>query len=112
MFELTKEHEMFRATVREFAEAEIAPFTAQWDREHHFPVDLIPKMGELGLFGLTAPEEFGGAEGTSPHCAWPLRSWAEWTRPWASPCPRGSAWGSTRSCRSAPRSRRNGGCRI
>src|SRR5690625_7655602 len=63
MFELTKEHEMFRATVREFAEAEIAPFTAQWDREHHFPVDLIPKMGELGLFGLTAPEEFGGAEG-------------------------------------------------
>ena len=63
MFELSEDHEMFRATVREFAEAEIAPFTAQWDQDHHFPVDLIPKMGDLGLFGLTAPEEFGGAEG-------------------------------------------------
>ncbi|MSZ77151.1 MAG: acyl-CoA dehydrogenase, partial [Actinobacteria bacterium] len=34
---------------------------AQWDREHHFPVDVVQEMGELGLFGLTSPEEFGGA---------------------------------------------------
>jgi len=48
--------------VREFAEAEVAPHIAQWDREHHFPVHLVPKMGDLGLFGLVVPEEFGGAE--------------------------------------------------
>jgi short/branched chain acyl-CoA dehydrogenase len=63
MFELSKDHEDFRAVVREFAEAEVAPHIATWDREDHFPVDLIPKMGELGLFGLVVPEEFGGADG-------------------------------------------------
>jgi len=61
MFELTKEHEDFRAVVRDFAEAEVAPHIAQWDREAHFPTDLIPKMGALGLFGLCAPEEYGGS---------------------------------------------------
>ena len=62
-FELSREHEEFRRVVRDFAEAEIAPHVAQWDREHHFPVDVVQKMGDLGLFGLTAPEEYGGAGG-------------------------------------------------
>ncbi len=61
MFELTKEHEEFRALVRDFAEGEIAPHVAQWDRDAHFPTDLMPKMGDLGLFGLNAPHEYGGA---------------------------------------------------
>ncbi|MBA8802305.1 butyryl-CoA dehydrogenase [Nocardioides ginsengisegetis] len=60
-FELSREHEEFRRSVREFAEAEIGPHAAQWDRDHHFPVDVVQKMGKLGLFGLTAPEEYGGA---------------------------------------------------
>lgn len=60
-FELSREHEEFRRTVREFADAEIAPHVAGWDRDHHFPTDVVQKMGELGLFGLTAPEEYGGA---------------------------------------------------
>src|SRR6187399_3261418 len=60
-FELSREHEEFRLSVREFADAEIAPYAAQWDRDHHFPVDVVQKMGKLGLFGLTSPEEFGGA---------------------------------------------------
>jgi short/branched chain acyl-CoA dehydrogenase len=60
-FELSREHEEFRRSVREFAEAEIAPYAAQWDRDHHFPVDVVRKMGGLGLFGLTSPEEYGGA---------------------------------------------------
>ncbi len=60
-FELSPEHEQFRRTVRDFAEKEIAPHAAQWDREHHFPVDVVQKMGRLGLMGLTAPEEYGGA---------------------------------------------------
>ncbi len=60
-FELSADHEVFRRVVREFAESEVAPHVAKWDREHYFPVDLIPKMGELGLFGLVVPEEYGGA---------------------------------------------------
>ncbi|HEY0949203.1 acyl-CoA dehydrogenase family protein, partial [Nocardioides sp.] len=60
-YELSREHEEFRRSVREFAEAEIGPHAAQWDREHHFPTDVVQKMGALGLMGLTAPEEFGGA---------------------------------------------------
>ena len=57
-FELSREHEEFRRSVRNFAEAEIVPNVYQWDRDHHFPVDLVHKMGALGLFGLTAPEEY------------------------------------------------------
>ena len=60
-FELSAEHEQFRRTVRDFAEKEIAPHASQWDRDHHFPTDVVQKMGALGLMGLTAPEEYGGA---------------------------------------------------
>ena len=63
MFELNKEHEDFRAVVREFAEREVAPHIGSWDRDGHFPADLVPKMGELGLFGLVVPEEYGGSAG-------------------------------------------------
>src|SRR3954451_25118720 len=59
-FELSPEHETFRKSVREFALAEIAPHAARWDRDHHFPTDVVQQMGELGLFGLTAPEQYGG----------------------------------------------------
>ena len=59
-FELSSEHETFRKSVREFALGEIAPHAARWDREHHFPTDVVRRMGDLGLMGLTAPEEFGG----------------------------------------------------
>jgi butyryl-CoA dehydrogenase len=58
---LSREHEEFRSVVREFATAEIAPHIGEWDKKHHFPVDVVRKMGDLGLFGLTAPEEYGGA---------------------------------------------------
>src|SRR3954451_4542330 len=62
-FELSPEHETFRKSVREFALGEIAPHAARWDREHHFPSDVVQQMGELGLMGLTAPEEYGGSDG-------------------------------------------------
>ena len=51
-FELSEDHESFRRVVRDFAEKEIAPHAAQWDRDHHFPVDVVASMGQLGLFGL------------------------------------------------------------
>src|SRR6476660_2770373 len=60
-YELSREHEEFRRVVREFAEAEIAPHAAQWDKDHHFPTDVVQKMGGVGLSGPTAPEEDGGA---------------------------------------------------
>jgi alkylation response protein AidB-like acyl-CoA dehydrogenase len=63
MFELSEDHELFRKVVREFAEAEVAPHIAEWDRNHRFPVELIGKMGDLGLFGLIAPEQYGGSGG-------------------------------------------------
>ena len=63
MFELSKDHEDFRAVVRDFAETEVAPHIGAWDRDAHFPTDLVPKMGQLGLFGLVVPEEFGGSHG-------------------------------------------------
>ena len=61
MFELSKDHEDFRKLVREFAAEEVEPNVAAWDRAHHFPADLVPRMGELGLFGLVVPEAFGGS---------------------------------------------------
>ena len=59
-FELSSEHESFRRVVRDFAQAEIAPHAEDWDRDHTFPVGVVLKMGELGLFGLPFPEEYGG----------------------------------------------------
>lgn len=58
----TTEHEDFRRMVREFARTRIAPHVAQWDKDHHFPVGLVREMGDLGLFGITAPAEHGGSE--------------------------------------------------
>jgi alkylation response protein AidB-like acyl-CoA dehydrogenase len=60
-FELSEEQEAFRKVVREFAEAEIAPYAEEWDRTHHFPVEVVQAMGELGLFGLPFPVEYGGS---------------------------------------------------
>ncbi|MDT4912150.1 MAG: short-chain 2-methylacyl-CoA dehydrogenase [Pseudonocardiales bacterium] len=63
MFELSGEHETFRKVVRDFAERELAPHVAQWDREHRLPIEVVHAMGELGLFGLNVPDEFGGGGG-------------------------------------------------
>src|SRR5690242_14058673 len=62
-FELSQDHEALRSLVREFARAEIAPHVAKWDLAHHFPLDVVRGMGDLGLFGLTVPQEYGGTAG-------------------------------------------------
>ena len=61
--ELTDDHEALRAMVREFAIAEIEPHAEEWDRTHEFPVDVVRKMGDLGLFGIPFPESVGGGGG-------------------------------------------------
>src|SRR4051794_10207274 len=58
--DLTPEQEDFRKVVRDFAEREIAPHAEEWDRTHSFPVDTVLAMGDLGLFGLPFPEQYGG----------------------------------------------------
>ncbi len=59
-FQISDEQEQFRAVVRDFAAQEIAPYAPQWDRDEVFPVETVLRMGELGLFGLPFPEEYGG----------------------------------------------------
>jgi len=59
-FELTEEQAMIRATVRDFAEKEIAPVARENDRNGHFPADIVKKMGEMGFMGLNLPSEYGG----------------------------------------------------
>ena len=60
-FGLSKEHEMLRKAVREFAAKKIAPFADQWDAENYLPVkEVIHPMGDLGFFGAVIPEEYGG----------------------------------------------------
>ena len=58
---LTEEQDLLRRTVREFADTEIRPHVREWDREQHFPAELIPALASLGLMGIQFPEEYGGA---------------------------------------------------
>ncbi len=59
-FELNDDQLAFEETARQFAEQELAPFAAKWDKEHHFPIEAIQKAGELGFCGLYTPENAGG----------------------------------------------------
>lgn len=58
---LTPDQEAIRDAVREFAQAELWPRAAQWDRDHHFPKDVHQGLAQLGAYGICVPEEQGGA---------------------------------------------------
>ena len=60
-FELTEEQKMIQYTARKFAEKEIKPLATELDRTHRHPAEICAKMGELGLMGITIPEQYGGA---------------------------------------------------
>jgi butyryl-CoA dehydrogenase len=60
-FDLTEEQKLLKQTIRDFAETQIAPGAAARDEAARFPTELIPKMAELGLFGIMIPQEYGGA---------------------------------------------------
>src|SRR2546422_7294550 len=60
-FDLDQEHELVRSTVREFAQERVAPAAETLDRESRFPYELVGELAELGLMGMTIPEEYGGA---------------------------------------------------
>ena len=59
-FDLTEDQQAFADTARQFAEQALAPNAAKWDKEHHFPKDVIQQAGELGFCGLYTSEEDGG----------------------------------------------------
>ncbi len=59
-FDLTEEQQLVRRTVREFALERVAPLAAELDRKSRFPYDLVAELAELGLMGMTIPEEYGG----------------------------------------------------
>jgi short/branched chain acyl-CoA dehydrogenase len=60
-YDLAEEHELVRRTVRDFAQERVAPLAEELDRLHRFPYELVSELGELGLMGMTIPEEYGGA---------------------------------------------------
>jgi alkylation response protein AidB-like acyl-CoA dehydrogenase len=60
-FDLEREHELVRDTVRQFALEKVAPVAEELDREKRFPYEIVRELGELGLMGMTIPEEYGGA---------------------------------------------------
>jgi short-chain 2-methylacyl-CoA dehydrogenase len=60
-FDLDNEHELVRSTVREFAQERVAPVAEELDREARFPAALVSGLADLGLMGMTIPEEYGGA---------------------------------------------------
>jgi short-chain 2-methylacyl-CoA dehydrogenase len=59
--DLTEEQELIRRTVRDFAERRVAPVAEELDREARFPYELVDELAELGLMGMTIPDEYGGA---------------------------------------------------
>src|SRR5437867_8834953 len=67
--DLGPEIDLLRNTVRDFAEAKIAPIAAEIDKSDRFPIELWPQMGALGLHGITVEEDYGGAGmGYLAHC--------------------------------------------
>ncbi len=58
---LTQDQEMIRDAVRAFAQEQLWPNAAKWDKEHHFPKDIHKGLAQLGAYGICVPEEFGGA---------------------------------------------------
>jgi len=64
-FELNEEQQLLRKTVREFAEAEIAPHSREWDEKQEFPRSVFGQLAELGLMGVAWPSEYGGSDMTT-----------------------------------------------
>jgi len=68
-FTFSPEHVALRRMIREFAENEVVPIAAEIDREHRVPMDVMHKLGEVGLLGVCFPQEYGGMDaGEAGYC--------------------------------------------
>jgi len=56
----TEEHKLIRSSIREFVKKEISPFIEDWAQRAHFPYEIVRKFGEIGAFGPTVPQQYGG----------------------------------------------------
>ncbi|GIH61281.1 acyl-CoA dehydrogenase family protein [Microbispora siamensis] len=61
-FELNEEQRLFRQTLREFVDKEIVPVASEWERTGRYPEEIVRRFAQLGLFGMTVPEEYGGLD--------------------------------------------------
>nr|MDE0501955.1 acyl-CoA dehydrogenase family protein [bacterium] len=59
-FDLSPEHQLFRQTLRRFVDSEIRPVVKEWEQAGRYPTEIVDSMKEMGLFGITVPEEYGG----------------------------------------------------
>ncbi len=59
----TEEHDLFRQTFRDFLDKEVKPNVDQWEKDGFLPREIYKKFGEMGFFGMTLPEEYGGLDG-------------------------------------------------
>jgi len=87
-FDLDEEQIDIRDMVRRFAEQEIKPYADAWDEQGIFPREVYTKMAELGLMGMTTPEEYGGGalNRLTNALVYEEPRKARWRRRWASPC--------------------------
>jgi alkylation response protein AidB-like acyl-CoA dehydrogenase len=60
-FELSEQHTLLRSTLRDFFEKEVKPHAREWDEKERFPIEIMPRLAELGLLGIRIPEEYGGS---------------------------------------------------
>ena len=61
-FELSQEQKLFRSTMREFVDKEIRPVAREWEQADRYPTEIVDVMKDMGLFGITIPEQYGGME--------------------------------------------------
>lgn len=59
-FRLTDEQDLFRSTIRDFVDSQIRPVARDWEHSGRYPTEIVETMKEMGLFGMTVPEEYGG----------------------------------------------------
>src|SRR5258708_21826167 len=57
---LTEEHKLIRSSIREFVKKEISPYIEDWAQRAYFPYEMVRKFGEIGAFGPTVPQAYGG----------------------------------------------------
>jgi alkylation response protein AidB-like acyl-CoA dehydrogenase len=60
-FSYSEQHALLRTSVREFCEREVRPHARSWDEAERFPLEIVPRLAELGLLGIRVPEAYGGA---------------------------------------------------
>src|SRR3954462_1097947 len=109
-YRLDEETETLRKTVREFALDVVAPQIGEFYERDQFPTAIVAQMGQLGLFGLPFPEEYGGAGGDYFHLCIALEELARVDSSVAITLEAGVSLGACRSSASAPRSRSTSGC--